>query len=43
MMTEMLAGRTLDEAEKLMDGFLHLVKGEDVDGPVAQTTANSWM
>ena len=25
----MLAGRTLDEAEKLMGGFLHLVKGED--------------
>jgi len=30
MMTEMLAGRTLAEAQKLMDGFLHLVKGEDV-------------
>ncbi|HEX4105078.1 MAG TPA: SUF system NifU family Fe-S cluster assembly protein [Rhizomicrobium sp.] len=29
MMTEMLAGRTLPEARKLMDGFLHLVKGED--------------
>jgi nitrogen fixation NifU-like protein len=29
MMTEMLAGRTLPEAQKLMDGFLHLVKGED--------------
>ena len=29
MMTEMLAGRTLAEAEKLMGGFLHLVKGED--------------
>jgi nitrogen fixation NifU-like protein len=32
MMTEMLAGRTLAEAQKLMDGFLHLVKGEDVSG-----------
>lgn len=29
MMTEMLAGRTQAEAQKLMDGFLHLVKGED--------------
>ncbi len=29
LMTDMLAGRTLAEAEKLMDGFLHLVKGED--------------
>src|ERR1700753_30097 len=29
MMTDMLAGRTVAEAEKLMGGFLHLVKGED--------------
>jgi nitrogen fixation NifU-like protein len=29
LMTEMLAGRTREEAKKLMDGFLHLVKGED--------------
>ena len=29
MMTDMLKGRTRAEAEKLMDGFLHLVKGED--------------
>jgi nitrogen fixation NifU-like protein len=29
MMTDMLAGRTLEEAEKLMQGFVHLVKGED--------------
>ena len=29
LMSEMLAGRTLQEAEKLMGGFLHLVKGED--------------
>jgi nitrogen fixation NifU-like protein len=29
MMTEMLAGRTVGEAEKLMEGFLHLVKGEE--------------
>ena len=31
-MTEMLAGRTVEEAQKLMDGFLHLVKGEDAAG-----------
>jgi nitrogen fixation NifU-like protein len=29
LMTEMLVGRTIAEAEKLMRGFLHLVKGED--------------
>ena len=29
MMTELLAGRTVEEAEKLMQGFLHLVKGQD--------------
>ncbi|MCX7281672.1 MAG: SUF system NifU family Fe-S cluster assembly protein [Alphaproteobacteria bacterium] len=29
MMTDMLKGRTAKEAEKLMQGFLHLVKGED--------------
>ncbi len=29
MMAEMLAGRSLEEAQKLMDGFIHLVKGED--------------
>ncbi len=28
-MTDMLKGRTLEEADKLMGGFLHLVKGED--------------
>ena len=28
LMTEMLAGKTAAEAEKLMDGFLHLVRGE---------------
>jgi nitrogen fixation NifU-like protein len=32
LMTEMLTGRTTAEAEKLMDGFVHLVKGEDVGG-----------
>lgn len=32
MMTEMLKGRTREEAEKLMQGFLHLVKGEDAAG-----------
>jgi nitrogen fixation NifU-like protein len=29
LMTDMLVGRTVAEAEKLMGGFLHLVKGED--------------
>jgi nitrogen fixation NifU-like protein len=29
MMTDMLKGRTGEEAEKLMQSFLHLVKGED--------------
>jgi len=32
MMTDMLKGRTAEEAEKLMEGFLHLVKGEDASG-----------
>jgi nitrogen fixation NifU-like protein len=32
LMTEMLAGRTLEEARNLMDGFLHLVKGEEAQG-----------
>ena len=31
MMTELLAGRTLPEAQKLMEGFLHLVKGEEAN------------
>jgi nitrogen fixation NifU-like protein len=31
LMTDMLVGRTAQEAEKLMGGFLHLVKGEDAD------------
>jgi nitrogen fixation NifU-like protein len=29
LMTDMLIGRTTTEAEKLMGGFLHLVRGED--------------
>ena len=32
LMTDMLMGRTIEEAEKLMGGFLHLVKGEDASG-----------
>ena len=32
MMTDMLKGRTAEDAEKLMQGFLHLVKGEDASG-----------
>src|SRR5271155_634483 len=29
LMTDLVKGRTVAEAEELMDGFLHLVKGED--------------
>ena len=29
MMTDLLKGRTAQEADRLMQGFLHLVKGED--------------
>jgi nitrogen fixation NifU-like protein len=36
LMTEMLMGRTVAEAEKLMGGFLHLVKGEDADELVGE-------
>jgi nitrogen fixation NifU-like protein len=32
LMTDMLAGRTVDEAQKLMGGFIHLVKGEGSNG-----------
>jgi nitrogen fixation protein NifU and related proteins len=32
LMTEMVLGRTVEEAEKLMSGFQHLVKGEDASG-----------
>jgi nitrogen fixation NifU-like protein len=32
MMVAMLKGRSQDEAEKLMEGFLHLVKGEEASG-----------
>ena len=32
LMTDMLVGRTVDEAEQLMGGFLHLVKGESTNG-----------
>lgn len=28
LMTDMLVGRSIEEAEKLMGGFLHMVKGE---------------
>jgi nitrogen fixation NifU-like protein len=31
LMTEMLKGRDIKDAEKLMDGFVSLVKGEEVD------------
>lgn len=32
MMAEMLKGRTAAQADRLMQGFLHLVKGEDAGG-----------
>ena len=32
MMTDMLKGRSKADAEALMDGFLHLVKGENAQG-----------
>jgi len=32
LMTDMLMGRTAAAAEALMDGFLHLVKGEGAEG-----------
>ena len=32
LMSEMLSGRTVDEAERLMSGFLELVKGEKAEG-----------
>ena len=32
MMVDMLNGRTAAEADRLMQGFLHLVKGEDASG-----------
>ena len=35
LMTDMLVGRSVDEAEQLMGGFLHLVKGEDTNGLAA--------
>jgi nitrogen fixation NifU-like protein len=34
LMTEMLKGRDIKDAEKLMDGFVTLVKGEEVGGLV---------
>jgi nitrogen fixation NifU-like protein len=32
LMTDMIVGKTVAEADKLMGGFLNLVKGEDVEG-----------
>ncbi|HEX3431783.1 MAG TPA: SUF system NifU family Fe-S cluster assembly protein [Rhizomicrobium sp.] len=32
LMTEMIRGRSVGEAQALMGGFLHLVKGEDANG-----------
>lgn len=36
LMTEMIKGRSVPEAEQLMGGFLHLVKGEDANGLAAE-------
>lgn len=35
LMTDLIKGRTVAEVEKLMGGFLHLVKGEDAAGIAA--------
>ena len=32
LMSDMLSGRTIEEAERLMGGFLELVKGEKAEG-----------
>jgi nitrogen fixation NifU-like protein len=32
LMTDLVKGRTVAEAESLMGGFIHLVKGEDANG-----------
>ena len=32
LMTDMVAGRSVAEAEKLMGGFINLVKGDEVEG-----------
>src|ERR1700753_1391978 len=40
MMTELVAGRTLADAELLMEGFLHLVKGEEASGLTADDREN---
>jgi nitrogen fixation NifU-like protein len=32
LMTDMLGGRTVEEAQELMGGFVHLVKGEESNG-----------
>ena len=45
LMTEMLKGRTVEQAEELMGGFLHLVKGEGRERRSTTTIANgskSW-
>jgi nitrogen fixation NifU-like protein len=36
LMTDLVIGRTVAEAEKLMGGFLHLVKGEGADDLAGQ-------
>ena len=35
LMTELIKGRSVAEAERLMGGFLHLVKGEDANALAA--------
>ena len=36
LMTELLAGRSRQDAEKLMEGFVHMVKGEEAPGLSAE-------
>jgi nitrogen fixation NifU-like protein len=36
LMTDLIAGRSVAEAEALMDGFLHLVKGEEGTAELAE-------
>ncbi len=40
LMTDMLTGRTMAEAQKLMDGFIHMVKGEEAPGLSADDREN---
>ena len=41
-MTEMLKGRTIEDAEKLMGGFLDMVKGENAGAALKAMIKSSW-